>query len=79
LFQGLFLIVIKKYYVYILSNFERTTFYIGVTNEISRRLGEHKLEGGSQFTSKYKCKYLVYYELFENINEAISREKQLKN
>lgn len=66
-------------YVYILSNYKRNVFYIGVTNNLERRLAEHKESIGSKFTEKYKCKYLVYYEQFSNIEDAIRREKQLKN
>jgi len=70
---------IGSYSVYILSNFGRTAFYIGVTNNLERRVWEHRYSGGSVFTSKYKCHFLVYYEDFNDINNAIAREKQLKN
>ena len=66
-------------YVYILSNYKRTTFYIGVTNDLLRRLAEHKRGIGAKFPLKYKCSFLVYYEFFEQITDAINREKQLKN
>ena len=56
-----------SYSVYMMSNFARTVFYIGVTNDLGRRVMEHKCNEGGVFTSKYKCHYLVYYE------------KQLKN
>ena len=69
----------KIYYVYILTNKYRTTFYIGVTNNLSKRIIEHKEKSGSYFTKKYNLKSLIYYEEFSSINEAISREKQLKN
>jgi len=69
----------KKCYVYILTNFSRTTLYIGVTNNLERRIIEHASGEDSSFTKKYRCKYLVYYESFENIIDAITREKQLKN
>jgi putative endonuclease len=62
-----------------MSNYARTVFYIGVTNNITRRVWEHKYEEGSVFTSKYKCHFLVYYEDFGSVNNAIAREKQLKN
>ena len=68
-----------KGYVYIFTNFNKTTHYIGVTNNLARRVNEHYGEEGSKFTKKYKCKYLVYYEEFERIDDAIKREKQLKN
>ena len=66
-------------YVYILSNYGRTTFYIGVTNDLYRRLEEHKNGVGSTFTSHYQCKDLLYFEHFDSIVDAIVREKQLKN
>ncbi len=67
------------YYIYIISNIKRTIFYIGVTNNLKRRLYEHKNELVEGFSNKYKLKYLLYYEQFNNINDAIKREKQLKN
>ncbi len=69
----------KKYYVYIITNHTRTTFYIGVTNDLERRMIEYKEERGSNFTKRYKVKYLVYFEEFSSIEQAIVREKQLKN
>lgn len=65
--------------VYIMTNPNRTTFYIGVTSNLIARVIEHKSGQGSKFTSKYKCKDLVYYVGFNSIEEAIDREKQLKN
>ena len=69
----------KKGYVYILTNFNKTTLYTGVTSNLARRMNEHYGAEGSRFTKKYKCKYLVYYEEFERIVDAIAREKQIKN
>lgn len=66
-------------FIYIMSNKNLTTFYIGVTNDIERRVKEHKEGYGSEFTSKYKLTYLVYYETISDIKTAIKREKQLKN
>ena len=60
-------------------NKNRTTNYIGVTNDLLRRVIEHKEGFGAFFTQKYKVKELVYYEEFTDINQAIDREKQLKN
>jgi putative endonuclease len=69
----------KAGYVYILSNKHRTTFYIGVTNNLQRRVIEHRSGTGSKFTSKYNLVDLVYYERIFDIEKAIAREKQLKN
>ena len=69
----------KQGIVYILSNKNRTTFYVGVTNNIVKRLYEHRYEKGSEFTSKYNCFDLVYYEVLTDMPVAIAREKQLKN
>ncbi|MDZ7715780.1 MAG: GIY-YIG nuclease family protein [Balneolaceae bacterium] len=69
----------KNGYVYILSNCKRNMFYIGVTNDLEYRILQHKEGKGSAFTKRYKLKYLVYFEEYPNIKEAISREKQLKN
>ena len=68
----------KKGYVYILSNFKRTVFYIGVTNDLEKRIGQHRDNIASKFTSKYKVYYLMYFEEFQSIQLAIAREKQLK-
>ncbi len=68
----------KQYYVYILASKKNGTLYIGVTNELVRRVYEHKeglIEG---FTKKYDVKNFVYYEITNDINEAIKREKALK-
>ena len=69
----------RKGFVYILSNKNRTTFYIGVTSDIKRRVLEHKTGKGSTFTTKYNLTDLVYYEKTEGMDECINREKQLKN
>lgn len=66
-------------FVYIMSNKNTTTFYVGVTNDLERRVKEHKSGKGSDFTSKYQLTYLLYYETISDINTAIKREKQLKN
>jgi len=68
----------KTSFVYILTNKNKTTLYIGVTNNLGRRLSEHNENTGSKFTKKYQVRHLVYYEVFENIKDAIKREKQLK-
>jgi putative endonuclease len=69
----------KKGYVYILSNYRRATFYIGVTSNLPQRVEQHRAGIVEGFTQKYKLKYLLYFEVFENITSAILREKQLKN
>ena len=68
-----------KGYTYILSNYNRTSLYIGVTNDIERRVLEHKAGIGSAHTSKYKLQYLMFYETCPDMQSAIMREKQLKN
>lgn len=65
-------------YVYILSNKGRTTFYIGVTSSVERRLVQHRSGLGSAFTWKYKLFHLVYVESIHGMRQAIAREKQLK-
>ena len=67
-----------SYFVYILTNKNRTVLYIGVTNDLVRRLHEHIAGHIKGFTYKYNCHHLIYYEEFSDINEAIAREKQLK-
>lgn len=57
----------------------RTTFYTGVTTNLTRRITEHKSGKGSLFTAKYNLKDLIYFEEFLDIQEAIKREKQLKS
>ncbi|WP_017498630.1 GIY-YIG nuclease family protein [Flavobacterium sp. WG21] len=69
------------YYVYIITNQHRSTFYIGVTNNLKLRLHQHKqnIENGTKtFASRYNIQFLVYYEKFTWIHEAITREKELK-
>ncbi len=67
----------KTYFVYIMSNRSKT-LYTGVTNNLMRRVREHKTGAGSEFTSKYKLDRLVYFERFEDIRNAIEREKRIK-
>jgi len=62
-----------------MTNKYRTTFYVGVTNDLHKRIVEHQNGIGSEFTRKYNLKDLIYFEKFSDINQAISREKQLKN
>ena len=67
----------RQYYVYILTNNSRT-LYAGVTNNLPRRIYEHKHKLFPGFTKKYNVCYLVYYEEFDDIGDAIAREKRLK-
>ena len=71
--------MLKTYYIYILTNYTNTTFYIGVTNNLQRRINEHKNKIIEGFSNKYNLKKLVYLEEISDINVAIRREKQLKN
>ena len=69
------------YYVYIITNSYRSTFYIGMTNNLRERLKQHKENiefGNKTFASKYNLEFLVYYEKFTWVQEAIGREKELK-
>jgi len=66
-------------YVYILSNKNDNVLYIGVTSNIVKRVYEHKNKLVEGFTEKYNIEKLVYYEIFDDIELAIEREKQLKN
>lgn len=70
--------MIKQSYVYILTNDYNTVFYIGVTSDLVKRAYEHKNKFVDGFTKKYKISKLVHYEIAENIESAILREKQLK-
>ena len=56
-----------------------TALYVGVTNDLERRVREHRTYDLKSFTSRYKCHKLVYYEEYSSIEEAISREKQIKS
>ncbi|MCJ8210670.1 GIY-YIG nuclease family protein [Mucilaginibacter sp. RS28] len=67
-----------QYYVYILTNHGNTVLYVGVTNDLVRRVWEHKTKIYQGFTTKYNCNKLAYFESFHWIQDAIEREKQLK-
>jgi putative endonuclease len=69
----------KQYYVYILTNKSNKVIYIGVTNDLERRMFEHKNKLVEGFTKRYNLMKLVYYEVTEDVQSAIRREKQLKN
>jgi putative endonuclease len=68
----------NEYYVYMMTNYHNTVIYTGVTNDLLRRVYEHKNGKGGVFTSKYKITKLVYYEAGADVNAAILREKQIK-
>jgi len=68
----------KSYYVYIATNQNNKVLYIGVTSDLKKRIFEHKEKLVKGFTEKYNVKKLVYFEETNSIEEAISREKQLK-
>ena len=68
----------RSYYVYILASKRNGTLYIGVTNNLLKRIGQHKDGAINGFTKKYKVSILLYFEETSEINIAISREKQIK-
>nr|WP_320020550.1 GIY-YIG nuclease family protein [uncultured Draconibacterium sp.] len=67
-----------NYFVYIVTNKNKTVLYIGVTNDLQRRVYEHENGLIPGFTKKYNCHFLIYYEHFQNIDDAIVREKEIK-
>ena len=69
----------KDYYVYILTNEYNTILYVGVTNDLIRRVYEHKQKLVDGFTKKYNVDKLVYYEHTTDVYSAITREKQIKS
>ena len=68
-----------QYYVYILSNKKNGTLYIGMINDLERRMFEHKSKLVEGFTKNYGLDKLIYFEQFQYVNDSIKREKQLKN
>ena len=68
----------KQSFVYIITNYEETTLYVGVTNNLAHRTFTHKEKLNNGFSSNYNLSKLVYYEMFSDITLAIAREKQLK-
>ena len=68
---------VKSYYVYIMTNLSKT-LYTGVTNDLIRRVFEHKQGVGSQFTQKYRMTRLIHFEETQDIQAALTREKQIK-
>ncbi|MBV8191684.1 MAG: GIY-YIG nuclease family protein, partial [Alphaproteobacteria bacterium] len=68
----------NAYYVYILTNVKRNVMYVGVTSELQNRVAEHADGRGSSFTREYRVNTLVHFEEFQYVDEAISREKEIK-
>lgn len=69
----------KQYYVYFTTNKNNNVIYIGVTGDLIKRVYQHKNKIFEGFTKKYNVDKLVYYEIYNNVEDAIRREKQLKN
>lgn len=68
----------KEYFVYIMTNKGRTTLYIGVTNSLMRRVSQHRHGEIAGFSKRYNTNRLVYYESYNDVRDAIAREKQIK-
>jgi len=68
----------KAYWVYMMANWTNGVLYIGVTNNLERRIAEHKTKSLKGFSEKYNVNKLVYCEEFKDVKEALEREKQLK-
>lgn len=68
----------KQYFVYIMARERNSTFYVGITSELQQRVWQHKEGTYDGFTKKYDINKLVYYEIFDNPENAIAREKRLK-
>ncbi len=68
----------NQHYVYMLTNKYKNVFYVGITNDIYGRIWEHKTKTFKGFSSKYNIDRLVYYEIFEDVDEAITKEKKIK-
>ncbi len=64
--------------VYIITNYTNTVLYTGVTNDLERRMQEHRLWIGSEFAKRYRCCKLVYYDVTDGMYEAIAEEKRIK-
>jgi len=68
----------NQYYIYIMTNKNKTVLYTGITNDLKRRVYEHKEKLVKGFTKKYSINKLIYYEVFRDVGNAILREKQIK-
>jgi putative endonuclease len=69
----------KKSFVYFMTNKNNTVIYVGVTSDLLKRVYQHKTKRYEGFTDKYNCDKLVYFEEFNDISHAITREKQIKS
>ena len=69
---------LHNYFVYIITNKSKTVLYTGMTNNLERRLSEHKESSVNRFTGKYKTYHLLYWERFQYVQDAINREKEIK-
>ena len=76
--RNLIMVFTKNYFVYLLTTWNNQVMYVGVTNDLRRRIYEHKNKLVAGFTAKYNLKKLVYFEETTDINAAISREKEIK-
>ena len=68
-----------KFFIYVMSNNSNSTLYVGVTNDLERRVQEHRTPDNKSFTSWYNCHKLVYIEEYSSSSESIAREKQIKS
>ena len=68
----------RDYFVYILTNMNHTVLYTGVTNNLYQRVMDHRAGKGGKFTARYQIRKLIYYEVYEMVEDAIVREKQIK-
>ncbi len=69
----------QNYYIYFMTSSNNKALYVGVINNLEKRVNEHRTHDPKSFTSRYKCHKLVYYEEYSSIQEAIEREKQIKS
>jgi putative endonuclease len=70
--------IYKLYYLYIVTNYNKTVLYTGITNNLEQRIIEHYTGQPNRFTTEYKAYYLLYYESSKYINNIIAREKEIK-
>ena len=69
---------VPQYFVYMMTNKNKTVLYTGVTNSLERRVWQHKAKAIPGFTKKYNCDRLIYFEVYGRIEQAIAREKEIK-